>query len=320
MTFSVTVSRALCAVVFMFGMGGCSPETIKDVVKKRVAERRASTRPRSQAQTILEWRSKPAVPKAGIPALWSLKVLNAKHKEGEEMKGFRTFEAPRGVAMHLFIVSRDLSHYAHMYPEPRDYGNFLVRPVLPQPGSYQFFVDYAPIDSFPIWQSQKFLVQPGSDTASIPAQRKLILTPVQNGWLQTKAFARPEQSFAPEPNAPAYLVKLKADSLAAGAPTTLTARVLDSNGAPVKDLVSHLEGAAYGVAISQDGINFVRLDAAPKNAAKPEEVRFEATFPTVGIYKLWLETRRDENVIIAPFVVKVQTVRETMKTLRTKSS
>lgn len=319
MTFSVGISRALGAIVLILSLSGCSPEWIKDTVKKRVAERRASTRPRSHVETILEWRSKPAVPKAGLPALWSLKILNAKHKEGEEMKGIRTFEPTRGVAMHLFIVSHDLSHYAHFYPEPRDYGNFLVRPVLPQAGNYQFFVNYAPIDGFPITQSQKFIAEPGNDKAPTPAPQKLTPTPSQNGWLQSKAFARPEQSFAPEPNAPQYLVKLKADSPAADAETTLTARVFDSSGAPVKDLVPHLTGAGYGVAISQDGLHFVRLELVPKNAAKPEEVRFKATFPAPGLYKLWIETRRDENVIIAPFVVKVTTLREALEKLRIKS-
>lgn len=297
-------------------LSGCSPQWVKEQVKARVVERRA-TRKKADIPTRFEWRSRPEVPKAGLPALWSLKVLDLR-TDPVEPKGIRAYESPHAVAMHLFVVSRDLSHYAHLYPEPRDYGNFLTRVIAPVPGSYQLFADYTPIDGFAKMNSQRFIV--AGDSVARP--QPLTPTKAKAGWLETVATARKEENFEAPPgeNRPTYLVRMQAAPWRAKRTQTVRTHVLDSNRAPLEKLQLHLNGAGYGVAISQDGNTFVRLEPVSGADAKTEEytganaiqeanklgyVDFTGTFPTPGLYKIWLEFRHNDQLIVAPFVVRV---------------
>lgn len=289
----------LIVPVLLIALAGCSPQFIK---RKVTAQRKAP----HAFPTRLEWRSQPDVPQAGLPAIWSLKVLDLTSDKSDP-KGVRAYESPHGVALHLFIVSRDLSRYAHLYPEPRDYGNFLVRPVIPEAGAYQLFVDYLPIGfvssapGFPTVKSQRFLVQGEKWAPKAPA---LVPDTSQAGWIARRVQSRVEQEWAPATDAPTYEVQLQATNWQAGRQQTVRAHVLDAAKAPVSDLGLHLGGVAYGVAISQDCEQFVRLEAA--KGQTPGEFVFKGTFPVAGIYKIWLEFNHRHQVIVAPFVVRVE--------------
>lgn len=296
MNFRVSLFGCLAVVLLCFS--GCSPQWIKETVKNRVAARRQA-RPKTNIPTLLEWRSRPEVPKAGLPALWGLKILDLRTSK-DDLKGIRTYDAPHAVALHLFIVSRDGRDYAHFYPEPRDYGNFLVRPVIPRSGPHQLFVDFTPIDGYATMHSQKFIVA-GPNRPQLP---KLMPDAAQNGWLESKAQAREEQSFAPKADAPAYVVQLQNIKWQAKQKLTFKTRVLNDKNVPLSDLQLHLSGAAYGLAISDDGQQFVRLEASPR-APKALETTFAGTFPRPGLYRLWLEFRHADKVIVAPFTIRV---------------
>ena len=305
------LTSTITGALFFVSLSGCSPQWIKDKVKERVAARRQA-RKKSSIPTRLEWRSRPEVPKEALPALWSLKVLDLR-TDKDNPKGILTYDAPHAVAMHLFIVSRDGSQYAHLYPEPRDYGNFLVRPVIPRAGSYQFFVDFMPIDGFATLHAQRFLVS-GKNPLIV---QKWTPDKAQDGWLETKVQAREEQSFEAKADAPFYSVQLQNIAWQAKQKLKFKARVLDKNNVPLTDLQLHLSGAAYGVAIREDGEQFVRLEAAPR-AEKAIETSFEGTFSAPGLYKIWLEFRRDDKIIIAPFIVKVESGKVQNKSEKSK--
>ncbi len=303
MKFRFVASCAVALVPFV-ALAGCSPQALKNAVKDAVVKRKAAIPPRA-LPTRLEWRSQPEVPRAGLPAIWSLKVLDLTTKK-DKPKGVRSYETPRVMPMHLFVVSRDLSRFVHYYPNLRDYGNFLLRPVIPEPGAYQLFVDYVPIGlltevpGFPTVQSQRFLVA-GDKPA--PAPQKLMPDKPQNGWLVQRVQSRVEQEWAPAADAPFYEVQLQDAAWQAKRELTLRARVLDAAKSPVPNLGLHLKGVAYGVAISQDGQQFVRLEAAKEQASG--EIIFKGTFPVAGIYKIWLEFNHNNQLILAPFTVRV---------------
>ncbi len=293
----LVASTATSALLFA-SLSGCSPQWIKDKVKERVAARRQA-RKKSNIPTRLEWRSRPEMPKAALPALWSLKVLDLR-TDKDNPKGIVTYDAPHAVAMHLFVISHDGSQYAHLYPEPRDYGNFLVRPVIPRAGSYQFFVDFMPIDGFATMHSQKFIV---SGENALKTQ-KFWPDKAQDGWLEKQVQAREEQSFEPKSDAPFYIVQLQNINWQTKQKLKFKARVLDSNNVPLTDLQLHLNGAAYGVAIREDGEQFVRLEAASR-PEKAIETTFSGTFSAPGLYRIWLEFRHADKVIVAPFTIRV---------------
>ena len=290
------------AVLSSVCLSGCSPQWIKEKVKERVVARRAA-RKKTHIPTRLEWRSRPVMPKAGLPAIWSLKILDLR-TDPNNLKGIRTYDAPHGVAMHCFVVSRDGSEYAHLYPEPRDYGNFLTRPVMPRGGAYQVWVDFMPIDGYPTIHSQKFLVSGGESLQAQP------WTPdkTTNGVLQVQVQAREEQSFAAKPEAPSYIVQMQDVDWQTNKPVDIKAWVLDENKKPVTDLQLHLGSAAYGIAISQDGERLVRLEARIREKGS-NETQFGLSFPAPGLYKIWMEFRHADKIIAAPFVVRVGTTR-----------
>ncbi|HEY0076053.1 MAG TPA: hypothetical protein VGB77_18275 [Abditibacteriaceae bacterium] len=240
------------------------------------------------------------MPKAGLPALWSLKILDLR-TDPHNLKGVRTYDAPHGVPMHLFILSRDGSEYAHLYPDLRDYGNFLLRPVIPRAGAYQLWVDFMPIDGYPTMHSQKFLV---AGNEMLKPQR-WAPSKASDGRLEAKMQAREEQSFAARPDAPGYVVQLQNRDWQAKQSVNVKAWVLDDNKKPVTNLQLHLGGPAYGVALSEDGEQFLRLEAQPRQKSS-HETEFSVTFPTSGLYKMWLEFRHENKIIVAPFIVQVK--------------
>jgi hypothetical protein len=152
-------------------------------------------------------------------------------------------------------------------------------------------------------KSQRFLAS--GDKQGFKTQ-SLVPDKAVNGRLSAKVAARDEQAWAPKANAPVYAVRAQIPKLVAGVPATLRAEVSDASGAPVTDLQIHLNGPAYGVALSSDGEQFVRLEPQPRDAKKPEETLFRGTFSAAGIYRVWFEFLHNRQLIVAPFVVRVE--------------
>lgn len=299
MKFSFRVSCCFFGVVILVALTGCSPQTIKQTTLSVWRKQRGTER-KQVIPTRLEWRSRPVMPKAGLPALWSLKILDLR-TDPHNLKGVRTYDALHGVPMHLFILSRDGSEYAHLYPDLRDYGNFLLRPVIPRAGAYQLWVDFMPIDGYPTTHSQKFLVS-GNEMLK---PQLWAPTKASDGRLEAKVQAREEQSFAAKPDAPGYVVQMQNVDWQAKQSVEVKAWVLNAHKKPVTNLQLHLGGPAYGMALSEDGGQFLRLEAQPRQKSS-NETEFSVTFPTSGLYKMWLEFRHENKIIVAPFVVRVE--------------
>lgn len=297
MKFSFRLTYCFCIFTFL-ALSGCSPQDIKQTTLS-VWRKQRGTEKKQAVPTRLEWRSRPEVPKAGLPALWSLKVLDLR-TDPLEPKGIRAYDAPHGVAMHLFIIARDGSQYAHLYPEHRDYGTFRIRPVIPQAGAYQLWADFTPIDGYAVAHSQKFLVS-GDVT---PKARPWKPDKARDGLLETRVQAREEQSFAPKADARSYIVQMQDIEWQVGQTVEVRTWLWDEKRKPITDLQVHLSGAAYGVAFSQDGGQLVRLEAL-KREKNSHETEFSVSFPEPGLYQIWLEFRRADKIIVAPFVVRV---------------
>lgn len=279
-------------------LAGCSPQAVKE----KVAARRP---PRAELPTRLEWLSRPSPPKAGLPALWSFKVIDLT-TDKLTPKGIRAYESPHAVALHLFVVTRDFGDYAHYYPSPRDYGNFLMRAVLPRAGAYQLFADYVPIGyrtgapAFPTWKSQRFLA---TGEGAIPPARPLVPSTAVAGWMHAKVAPRKEETFGDAKAAPVYDVSLKSENpLRAGDGAKFVSRVRDLAGGAVTPQ-KHLNGAAYGMAISADGNDFVRLEAVRDASGN---TKWQGKFNKAGLHGIWLEFLINDKVVVAPFTVKVE--------------
>lgn len=122
--------------------------------------------------------------------------------------------------------------------------------------------------------------------------------------METTVQAREEQGFDAKSDAPTYVVQLQNANWQTKQKSKFTARVLSSN-VPLTDLKEHLRGAAYGVAISEDGQQFVRLEAE-KREKGAIETTFYGMFPAKGLHKIWLEFRHADKIIVAPFTINVR--------------
>ena len=93
-------------------------------------------------------------------------------------------------------------------------------------------------------------------------------------------------------------------TLAAGRASTIAFAVTNaSSGAAVDDLEPYL-GAAGHLLIVSDDLEYA-IHAHPSGATTtPGALRFDATLPRAGVYKMWLQVQRGGEVITVAFVVR----------------
>src|SRR4051794_18382850 len=85
----------------------------------------------------------PPLVSPGEEAVLSLRVADPK---GQPV---RRFEIVHEKLIHLFIVTEDLTFFAHLHPVPQNDGSFRLPIKLPNPGMYRVLADYYPYDSIP---------------------------------------------------------------------------------------------------------------------------------------------------------------------------
>ncbi len=186
---------------------------------------------------------------------------------------------------HLFIVRRDLETFAHLHPERMADGSFEVKHAL-DPGEYVLIADFLPAGGTPQ------LVQ------------RVVATPSYNGPL----FGTPRaMSVGPAEQVIAGLrIHLDAASPKPRRETPLRFQIADANtGAPVRDLEPYLGAAGHLLLVSDDAATAIHAHPEGGPTSGPA-VTFEPTFPSAGLYKLWVQFQRKGQVVTAPFVIAVE--------------
>jgi hypothetical protein len=184
--------------------------------------------------------------------------------------------------LHLFIVSSDLSSFAHLHPELRADGTFVLKHELP-PGEYMLFADFLP-NGGSSQMVQRAFISPGPR----PAARAARPPPTQADLAATVDGVR----FVLDPEA-----------MQAGREACLTLRLTDAKtGAPIGDLESFLGAPAHML--------MVRADLTDALHAHPDEIEtrgptisFHPLIPADGVYKIWVQIQRAGKVTTAPFLV-----------------
>ena len=248
-----------------------------------------------------EIKAEPAAIKANEPTKL---VLTIKNEKGETSKDLQiVHEKP----MHLIVVSEDLAEFYHIHPEVQADGSLMVNFTFPNGGKYFLYADYTPkgasqiVDKLPVEVA-------GNNRAAVPlkADEKLEKT-VEN-----------------------LRVVMKPDAeLESNKELLLNFSVTDAaTNKPVTDLENYLGEKAHFVVISQDLKDYVHAhpmsmdnvksehkDNADTENKKDEKLMANAemptvsahvTFPNSGIYKIFVEVKRQGKVIAIPFVVDVK--------------
>ncbi|MBV9866202.1 MAG: hypothetical protein JO316_12685 [Abitibacteriaceae bacterium] len=284
--------------------------------------------------TKLEFKSQPASIVAGQPSIWLLKVLKTKkNPDTKQEEPVKEFTVVHEKIMHLVVVSKDLSWFNHIHPDYKDNGLFLIRMVLPRPGTYKLYADYTPKDGRQEVPQCEFNVvsspAPNAQPVSFePTARSAITADAPKGGVITKQIAAlPEDEPQDESKTevktaagPAYQIELVPPSqLRAEESTLLHFHVLDANGKEVTDLQPYLGAMGHAVILSADTNIYLHThpisnDTAlqmlsQQKGAMPKinnsDVFFPLLFPKAGIYKIWAQFRHHDQLITAPFTLKV---------------
>lgn len=185
--------------------------------------------------------------------------------------------------LHLFIVRRDLSYYAHVHPEPSP-GGFEVAVDL-DPGAYVVIADFIPAGGAP-QMIQRAIVTPGFTASPFAAPP---LTPDTADKV-----------------AEGLRVSLSADARA-GKPATLRFTVRDAaTGAPVTDLEPYLGATGHLLVVNTDVTDAIHAHPEGATIGSGPDVVFAPVLPAAGMYKMWVQFQRRGAVVTVPFVVAVQ--------------
>lgn len=199
-----------------------------------------------------------------------------------------TLETVHEKIMHLLIVSKDLSWYAHEHPEVQKDGTFNLTFTFPQAGEYVLFHDFTP-------------PKVGQQVVQVPIKVE--------GAAPT---AKPLAVDADKPKTvDGYTVALDTGGPVKTGAETHLAYTITKDGNPVTDLQPYLGAMGHLVIISQDVKNFVHSHPHEEGAEHASggksgpKIDFEAHFEKPGTYKGWAQFQHMGKVITVPFTFNV---------------
>lgn len=189
--------------------------------------------------------------------------------------------------MHLIIVRRDGTRFRHLHPEMDAAGTWSVPVRFGAPGVYRAFADF-----------------------SVEGEQHTLAGDlfVSGGEFESQPFPAPQEV----DEADGYSVHLEAGEPVAGEPTSLRFAVSEDSR-PVHDLRPYLGAKGHLVALREGDLAFLHVhpeeghgdEAAHGHEAGAEEIAFEATFPTAGRYRLYLQFKQADIVRTVEFTVVV---------------
>lgn len=181
--------------------------------------------------------------------------------------------------MHLIVVRRDGAEFRHLHPEMDAAGTWTVPVSFDEAGVYRVFADFSADGEQQTLASDLF---------------------VSGGEFEARPFPAPQPAY--ETNG--YEVRLDADDAVAGEPAALTFTV-SRGGASVEDLAPYLGAKGHLVALREGDLAFLHVHPEEAHEVAADEIEFEATFPTPGRYRLYLQFKHEGVVQTAEFTVVV---------------
>ena len=223
-----------------------------------------------------------AVSAAGYTLQVGLKTLEAGREETFGLRildrggyAVRDFDEQHGERMHLMVVRRDLDHYQHLHPSLGADGTWSVPLVLPEPGVYRAFADFS-VGGESLTLGADLHVPGEMEVASLP---------------DPTSFARVD----------GYEVELDAGTLTAGVASSLTFRIAQE-GRDVEDLEPYLGALGHLVALREGDLAFLHVHPTGGVGGR---VTFRTVFPSIGLYKLFLQFAHEGRVRTMDFTTEI---------------
>ena len=184
----------------------------------------------------------------------------------------RDFDVEHEKRMHLILARRDLSNFQHLHPEQAADGSWSVSVRLAEAGSYRLFADFSH-DGEPQTLANDLRVDGTADLRPLPAPEP---TAVSDGG---------------------YQVRLEAVEARPGQEADLRFTIT-KDGVPV-ETEPYLGAGGHLVALRDGDLAFLHVHPTD------DSVRFAATFPTEGRYRLFLQFKHERRVQTVAFTQEV---------------
>jgi hypothetical protein len=181
------------------------------------------------------------------------------------------FDVEHTKRMHLIVVRRDLTGFQHLHPTESPDGTWRVPLTLAAPGSYRVFADFA-ADGVPHTLA--------GDLSA-------------NGAVTWEPLPEPSRTATTD----GFEVRLAEGPTAAGTESTLRFAVT-RDGHPVQTQ-DYLGAKGHLVALRQGDLAFLHVHPAA------DTLDFDATFPSAGRYRLFLQFKIAGRVHTAEFTQEV---------------
>jgi hypothetical protein len=211
----------------------------------------------------------PKTLEAGREETFGLRILD---RAGHAV---RDFDEQHGERMHLIVVRRDLDHYQHLHPSLGTDGTWSVPLVLPEPGVYRAFADFS-LGGESLTLGVDLHVPGEMEVASLPDPTSLA-------------------------SVDGYEVELDAGSLTAGTASSLTFRITHE-GQDVTELEPYLGALGHLVALREGDLAFLHVHPTGGAGA---QIMFHAVFPSMGLYKLFLQFAHEGRVRTVDFTTEI---------------
>ncbi len=196
----------------------------------------------------------------------------------------RRFEIVHEKLFHLFLISQDLSWFAHEHPEPLADGSFRLDTTFPKPSAYRLLADFYPTGGTPQFLART-LVTAGANAEHVSAMPALAadLAPKRGQNLEVEMVSEPAQPLA-------------------GKESLLFFRLKPGDGVePYLGALGHLLTA------SDDLIDLIHTH--PRYVTDGPQVQFNVLFPREAVYRVWVQFQRKGVVNTVAFTVPVKALR-----------
>ena len=194
---------------------------------------------------------------------------------GEDNRTVSDFEVEHEKRMHLILARRDLTGFQHLHPEQDADGSWHTRVRLPAAGSYRMFADFSREEE-PHTLASDLRIDGRADLRALPAA-----SPVADAG-------------------EGYEVRREGGGAHAGEEAELGFTVL-KDGEPVR-VEEYLGAGGHLVALREGDLAFLHVHPTEHG----DSIAFEATFPTTGRYRLFLQFKHDGRVRTAAFTEQVR--------------
>jgi hypothetical protein len=199
---------------------------------------------------------------------------------GADRKPVTTFAVVHDRPLHFILVRRDLSGYQHLHPTMAPDGTWSVRVNLPQPGLWRAYADFTAIGAA------------GAQTAMVLGTD----ITVAGAYQPTPLPAAERQA-----TVDGYTVTYEGTPQI-GATSPLLFRVFQ-DGRPVTRLEPYL--GSFGHLVTVRELDLAYVHTHPETQLSGGAVKFWATAPSTGTYRMFFDFQVDGKVHTAPFTLNI---------------